>query len=310
MLRPLLTVLVALSLACAGAGTSTRPSPPPRTAASRAYDAKFPDPAAPLDIKVLSSSDRFGVSLVEVTYAGVPGTDPVRATLVRPPAGSKQGPAVLWVHWLGEPATTNRTEFLDEAVELAQQGAASLLVDALWSQPGWYKQRTMDGDAAAFTAQVVSLRRGLDLLAQEPGVDPSKLALVGHDFGAMTGMLASAADGRPRSHVLLALTPRFEQWMFYDSKKRPTDEQAYRQQLAAIDPIDALPALEGATLIQLAQEDFYIPPQQIEVWRKAISGRGELRTYPTSHAMEAAQVRTDRQEWLHRTLGMVPAKSE
>ncbi len=310
MLRPLLSVLVALSLACAGPGTSTRPSPPPRTAASRAYDAKFPDPAAPLDVKVLSSSDRFGVSLVELTYAGVPGTDPVRATLVRPPAGSKQGPAVLWVHWLGEPATTNRTEFLDEAVELAQQGAASLLVDALWSQPGWYKQRTMDGDAAAFTAQVVSLRRGLDLLAQEQGVDPSKLALVGHDFGAMTGMLASAADGRPRSHVLLALTPRFEQWMFYDSKKRPTDEQAYRQQLAAIDPIDALPALEGATLIQLAQEDFYIPPQQIDVWRKAISGRGELRTYPTSHAMEAAQVRTDRQEWLHRTLGMVPAKSE
>ncbi|MGZ3445560.1 MAG: alpha/beta hydrolase family protein [Myxococcaceae bacterium] len=308
MLRPVLTVLVALSLGCAGA--SSRPSPPPRSAASRAYDAKFPDPATPLDVKVLSTSDRSGASLVELTYAGATGTDPVRATLVRPPTGSKRGPAVLWVHWLGEPATTNRTEFLDEAVELAQQGAVSLLVDALWSQPGWYKQRTMDADVAGFTAQVVSLRRGLDLLAQEPGVDPSKLALVGHDFGGMTGMLASAADGRPRSHVLLALTPRFEQWMFYDPKKRPTDEQAYRQQLAAIDPIDALAALEGATLIQLAQEDFYVPPQQIEVWRKAISGRGELRTYATSHAMEAAQVRTDRQEWLHRTLGMAPVKSE
>ncbi|MGZ6077770.1 MAG: alpha/beta hydrolase family protein [Myxococcaceae bacterium] len=308
MLRPVLTVLVALSLGCAGA--SSRPSPPPRSAASRAYDAKFPDPATPLDVKVLSTSDRSGASLVELTYAGATGTNPVRATLVRPPTGSKRGPAVLWVHWLGEPATTNRTEFLDEAVELAQQGAVSLLVDALWSQPGWYKQRTMDADVAGFTAQVVSLRRGLDLLAQEPGVDPSKLALVGHDFGGMTGMLASAADGRPRSHVLLALTPRFEQWMFYDPKKRPTDEQAYRQQLAGIAPIDALPALEGATLIQLAQEDFYVPPQQIEVWRKAISGRGELRTYATSHAMEAAQVRTDRQEWLHRTLGMVPAKSE
>ena len=310
MLRPLPMALVALSLACAGASTSTRPSPPPRSAASRAYDAKFPDPATPLDVKVLSTSDRSGATLVELTFAGAPGTDPVRATLVRPPSGSKRGPAVLWVHWLGEPATTNRTEFLDEAVELAQQGALSLLVDALWSQPGWYKQRTVDGDPAAFTAQVVSLRRGLDLLAQEPGTDPSRLAVVGHDFGGMTGMLASAADGRPRSHVLLALTPRFEQWMFYDPKKRPTDEQAYRQQLAGIDPIDALPALEGATLIQLAQEDFYVPSQEIEVWRKAISGRGELRTYATSHAMEAAQVRTDRQEWLHRTLGMVPAKSE
>jgi len=304
MLRSLPTVLVALSLGCASTGTSTRPSPPPRSEASRAYDAKFPDPGTPLGIQILSTSNRSGASLVELTYAGASGADPVRATLVRPPGGSQRGPAVLWVHWLGESATTNRTEFLDEAVELAQQGAVSLLVDTLWSQPGWYKQRTMDTDVAAFTAQVVSLRRGLDLLSQEPGVDPAKLAVVGHDFGGMTGMLASAADGRPRSHLLLALTPRFEQWMFYDSKKRPTDEKGYRTQLAAIDPIDALPALQGETLIQLAQEDFYVPPDQIEIWRKAISGRGELRTYPTSHAMEAAQVRTDREEWLHRTLGM------
>ena len=308
MLRPLPTALVALSLGCAS--TSTRPSPPPRSEASRAYDAKFPDPGTPLGIQILSTSNRSGASLVELTYAGATGADPVRATLVRPPGGSQRGPAVLWVHWLGEPATTNRTEFLDEAVELARQGAVSLLVDTLWSQPGWYEHRTMDSDATAFTAQVVSLRRGLDLLAQEPGVDPAKLAVVGHDFGGMTGMLASAADGRPRSHVLLALTSRFEQWMFYDPKKRPTEEQAYRTQLAAIDPIDALPALEGATLIQLAQEDFYVPPAQIEIWRKAISGRGELRTYPTSHAMEAAEVRTDREEWLRRTLGMARPKLE
>jgi len=180
----------------------------------------------------------------------------------------------------------------------------SLLVDALWSQPDWYKRRTMDEDPAAFSAQIVSLRRGLELLSREPGADPGKLAVVGHDFGAMTGMLASAADGRPRCHVLLALTPRFEHWMFYDRKKRPTNEQDYRGRLAAMDPIDALPALEGPLLIQLAQEDFYVPAEQIEVWRKAIGGRGELRTYATSHAMEAPEVRKDREEFLRRTLGL------
>jgi dienelactone hydrolase len=310
MLRTFPTALLALALACASGSTSTRPATPPRSEASRAYDAKFPDPGTPLEMKVLSTSDRSGVSVVELTYAGASGRAPVQATLVRPPAGSKRGPAVLWVHWLGEPATTNRTEFVAEAVELAQQGAVSLLVEALWSQPNWYKQRTMDEDPAAFTAQVISLRRGLDLLTQEPGVDPARLAVVGHDFGGMTGMLAAAADGRPRSQVLLAMTPRFEQWMFYDPRKRPTDEQAYRQQLAAIAPIDALPALEGATLIQLANEDFYVPPKEIEIWRKALAGRGELRTYATSHAMEAPQVRKDRQEWLQRTLGLPATKPD
>jgi pimeloyl-ACP methyl ester carboxylesterase len=137
-------------------------------------------------------------------------------------------------------------------------------------------------------------------------VDPGKLAVVGHDFGGMTGMLASAADGRPRIHVLLALAPRFEQWMFYDPKKRPTDEQDYRRRLAAMDPIDALPAIDGPLLVQLAQQDFYVPGEQIEVWRKAIGGRGELRTYATSHAMEAPQVRKDREDMLRRTLGLAP----
>ena len=306
MLRSLLAALVVVLVAgCASTGgQQARPAAPPRPEASRAYDARFPDPGTPLNVQVLSTSDRAGAQLVELTYAGAPGTAPVRATLVRPPAGAPRGPAVLWVHWLGEPGTTNRTEFLDEAVPLGQRGVTSLLVDALWSQPDWYRKRTMDDDPAAFTAQVVSLRRGLALLTQEPTVDPGKLAVVGHDFGGMTGLLAAAADGRPRCHVLIALTPRFEHWMFYDPKKRPTDEQDYRRKLAALDPIDALPAVEGPMLVQLAQEDFYVPAQQIESWREALRGKGELRAYATSHAMDAPQVKADRDEFLQKTLGL------
>lgn len=306
MLRSLLSsLLLCLAAGCASTGgQGSRPATPPRPEASRAYDARFPDPGTPLDVQVLSSADRAGTHVVELTYAGAPGKAPVRATRVRPPEGTPRGPAVLWVHWLGEPATTNRTEFLDEAVQLGQRGVVSLLVDALWSEPDWYRKRTMDEDPAAFTAQVVSLRRGLDLLAQESGVDPGKLAVVGHDFGGMTGLLAAAADGRPRCHVLLALTPRFEHWMFYDPKKRPTDEQDYRRKLAALDPIDALPAVEGPILVQMAKEDFYVPPDQIEAWREALRGKGELRTYATSHGMEGAQVVADRQEFLRKVLGI------
>ena len=298
----LLVLLVAGCASTGGQGAS--PAAPPRPEASRAYDARFPDPGTPLDVQVQSTADRAGTQVVQLTYAGAPGIAPVQGTLIRPPPGAPRGPAVLWVHWLGEPGTTNRSEFLDEAVKLGQQGVTSLLVDTLWSQKDWYRQRTMDEDAAAFTAQVVSLRRGLALLGQEPGVDPGKLAVVGHDFGGMTGLLAAAADGRPRCHVLLALTPRFENWMFYDPKKRPTDEKDYRQKLAALDPIDALPAVEGPILVQLAKEDFYVPADQIEAWREAMRGKGEVRTYATSHGMEAPQVRADRDEFLRKTLGL------
>src|SRR5215470_2604916 len=305
----LAALLVFLVSGCASTGgQGERPAAPPRPEASRAYDARFPDPGTPLDVQVLSTTDSGGTKLVELTYAGAPGAAPVRGTLVRPPEGSPRGPAVLWVHWLGEPGTTNRSEFLDEAVRLGQRGVTSLLVDTLWSQKDWYRQRTMDEDAAAFTAQVVSLRRGLALLGQEPGVDPGKLAVVGHDFGGRTGLLAVAAAGRPRCHVLLALTPRFENWMFYDPKKRPTDEKDYRLKLATLDPIDALPAVEGPILVQLAKEDFYVPADQIERWREAMRGKGEVKTYATSHGMEAPQVLADREEFLHRVLGIGSGK--
>jgi dienelactone hydrolase len=305
MTRSHAVALLVLVAGCASTGGQGKaPVAPPRPEASRAYDARFPDPGTPLDVQVLSTSDRAGGQLVELTYAGAPGTPPVRGTLVRPPAGTPRGPAVLWVHWLGEPGTTNRTEFLDEAVQLGQRGVTSLLVDALWSQKDWYRQRAMDDDPAAFTSQVISLRRGLDLLGQEPGVDPAKLAVVGHDFGGMTGLLAVAADGRPRCQVLLALTPRFESWMFYDPNKHPTDEQDYRRKLAALDPIDALPAVEGAILVQLAKEDFYVPPVQLEAWHEALRGKGELRTYATGHGMDAPQVKADRDEFLQKALGL------
>ncbi len=151
----------------------------------------------------------------------------------------------------------------------------------------------MDEDPAAFTAQVVDAPSGARApRAASPTWTPRGWRLVGHDFGAMTGMLAGAADGRPRSYVLLALTPRVRALDVLRLKsKRPTDEAAYRQQLALLDPIDALPALEGPTLIQLAEKDFYVPPEQIETWREALAGQGELRTYPTGHAWKAPAVR-------------------
>jgi dienelactone hydrolase len=289
------------SLLLLGCATTSGPA---RSPASAAYDARFPDPGGSLGIKAGATSERGAATLTELTYLGAPGTELVQATLVRPSHAEGRSAGILFVHWLGEPVTTNRTEFLEEAVQLAQEGAVSLLVDALWSQADWYKRRTMDEDPAAFTAQVVSLRRGLDLLSQDTGVDSERLAVVGHDFGGMTGLLAVAADGRPRSAVLLALTPRFENWMFYLPDKHPSEESSYRARMRLLDPIDALPALRGELLMQLADEDFYVPAEQIEAWKKAIAGRGKLRTYPTGHSMDAPAVKQDRLEWLRRRLSL------
>ena len=118
------------------------------------------------------------VTLRDITFAGAPGAEPVHAYLVAPPG---KGPfaGALFVHWLGEPKTTNRTQFLQEAVELAGRGTVSLLVDAMWAKPKWFRTRTCEKDFEAAIRQVVELRRALDLLIAQPGVEPTSVAVSG-----------------------------------------------------------------------------------------------------------------------------------
>ncbi len=163
------------------------------------------DKSAPLDIREVGVEQRGDVTVRDITFVGV--KDPIKAYLVAP---AKPGPhaAILYVHWFGNPETTNRTQFLNEAVALADRGVVSLLVDTMWAQRGWWKSRKPETDLAGGVGQVVELRRALDLLLAQPGVDPARLAMVAHDFGAMFGAVAGAADQRPNAYVLLAPTPR------------------------------------------------------------------------------------------------------
>ncbi len=78
-----------------------------------------------------------------------PGAPTLNALVIAPAGSLKKAPAVLWVHWLGETATTNHTEFETDAVALAGKGVVSMLVDMPWSQKDWFNSlRTTGGDYA------------------------------------------------------------------------------------------------------------------------------------------------------------------
>jgi hypothetical protein len=98
------------------------------------------DPAVDLKVEEAGVEKQGTVSVHDIRFAPVPGADPVKAYVVVP-EGKGPFAGVLWVHWLGEPATTNRTQFLKEAVELAPKGMVSLLVEGMWSAPDWYGKR-------------------------------------------------------------------------------------------------------------------------------------------------------------------------
>src|SRR5437867_3295880 len=85
------------------------------------------DRSAPLDLTADAVVQRGNASVKTVSFSGRGPKDRVTGTLIVPGTPGPH-PAVLYVHWLGEAATTNRTEFQKEALGLSRFGVTSLLI--------------------------------------------------------------------------------------------------------------------------------------------------------------------------------------
>jgi cephalosporin-C deacetylase-like acetyl esterase len=227
------------------------------------------------------------------------GSTPMNAVVITPAGSLKKAPAVLWVHWLGEVATTNHTEFETDALDLAKHGVVSVLVDMPWSQKGWFNSvRTTDSDYADTIAEVIALRRTLDCIVAMPGVDQSRIAYVGHDFGAMVGALLLAVDNRPSYAVLMAPTLSF--WEWYLLGMQPTDRAAYVARMSVFDlPGWLAKGKQKATLLQVGQLDEYVSQATGIAIRNAIPEHGRtLRAFKLDHALDDETTHEDRLTWL------------
>jgi len=268
-----------------------------------AYDA-----AAPLGVRIAGSRIVGAATVQDITFIARPDRPAQRlaAYIVTPARPGPAMAAVLWVHWLGEPATTNRTEFLDEAAALADRGVVSVLIDAMWSAPRWYRNRVLEDDYAASIGQVVALRRSLDLLLAQPGVDRTRVALVGHDYGAMYGAIVAGVDGRAKTHVLVAATASLLDWaFFYD--KQPLSMAAYRREHEALSLCDHLATAEKVSFFfQFAEKDRFVPLARAQALFEAPTGVKQMSVYGgAGHEMTAPTgIRADRTAWLVKELGL------
>jgi dienelactone hydrolase len=222
---------------------------------------------------------------------------PVSAYLVEP-SGQGPFPAILWVHWLGDTdAQSNRSEFLSEATALASQGVVSLLITEIWT-PTWWKARDPALDYADSVRKVIILRRSLDILGARPRVDPARIAYVGHDFGAMYGVLLAAADRRVKASVLIAFTTHFASWL----PKEPADVAA---EMSGLDPVLQIGAVSPIpSFLQFAGRDEYVPASEAARLASEAGASSRSTVYPSQiHAMTAAAVAADRDAFLAERLG-------
>lgn len=261
------------------------------------------DRAAPLGLTEASSVPRGKTAVQEVIFAGRGPKDRVTATLVLG-EGAGPHPAVLYVHWLGDPPTSNRTEFLKEAAGLSRFGVTSLLIDAMWSAPGWFGKGRFEDDFDASVKQVVEIRKALDVLMAQPGVDPKRVAFVGHDFGAMYGVLAGAADRRPKTYVLMAATATFSEWYLL-RKAQPKDKAAYVKQMEPLDPVKWIGKLAPApVMLQFAQTDEFVPKEKARQLIDATPAPKLARFYTAKHGLGTSEDVNERFRWLSKELSL------
>ena len=233
------------------------------------------------------------------------GVDPPLVAYRVTPDGTSgpPGPALLAWHWFDTQADdSDRTQFLDEAVELAGLGVTTLLPQGRF--PWASAPSGAAADVAAIEAEVARIHAGLDVLRASPGVDASRLALVGHDFGGMLAAVAAPDVPDLRALVIIAATPRWGDW-FLPFWPIPDDRLDYLRALRPLDPIERIGAVhDAAVLFQFGRRDFFIAPMTGLEFRAAAPEGAGLLPYDDEHGMRDPAIRSDRIAFLRRTLAL------
>ena len=178
-----------------------------------------------LDVKTAPSN----VTVRQLTYAQLDGTRNAATLVTAAAAASPPRPAILYLHWYEPPRpTSNRTEFLPEAIELADAGPISLLVihrdERNCFRPREPPVTIFHGDTKTFAAP--------RLLLAHPCVDKSRVAIVGHDF-------AHVGHWRPRpipGHAfVLGGTRSFLEWYHLHAEQSRGPRDAFGARLAPLE---------------------------------------------------------------------------
>lgn len=266
------------------------------------------DRRAPIDLKTARTERGEGATVSEFSYAS-PRGGRVPATLVVPGA---KGPfaAILFGHWMmpGSPLR-NRGEFLEEALVLARSGVVSLMIDAPYVRPGFVTDDDpfSPQDGLVAQQQVIDFRRGVDILAARPDVDPARIAYVGHSFDAKVGTILAAVEKRIGSFVLMAGALAGEEYVLESAepnilelRKKYGDERIreHFRKNPWDDPIHFMPhSAPAAVFLQYGRKDAPIPEAMARRNFERFAQSKKLAFYDAGHELNA-EARRDRAEWL------------
>jgi dienelactone hydrolase len=241
--------------------------------------------------------------VVESVRVPVPGQHAALAYLVKPAGalGPRSHAGILFLHWLGQ-IHGNRTEFLPEAIGLARQGAVSLLPQGTF--PWKIAPTGTRQDVTAIKQQLAAFQACLTWLMARQYIDQSRVAVVGHDYGAMYGALL--ADANPQVHAAVLATPDatwghwfVKYWLGYTGQRAAR----YDALFTSLQPVRHVSRLGHRELFQWAGRDIYVSASVRKQFSRH-APEAEVDLYPgADHQLDTA-AETARDAFLKHELGL------
>jgi len=159
------------------------------------------DTSEPLGFKERDEERHKGVTVYDVEYQS--SGYAVLSWLVMPD-GQGLFPAVLYAH--DHTNTRGRDWFLEDAIALAREGYAGLLITGPDTREPFLPLGTASAqaDLKGTLLYARDLRRGLDLLETLPEIDATRIGFVGYRWGAWAGANLSSVEDRIDAYVLMS----------------------------------------------------------------------------------------------------------
>jgi dienelactone hydrolase len=136
----------------------------------------------------------------------------------------------------------------------------------------------------AIVADVVAVRRALDVLAADERVDPERLGLVGWSFGGRIGALVAGIDERVRATTLMSAgaAPVSEYVAAAPTDLRDDVEEV----LTPIDPLTRIGEAQGAVFLQAGRSDSVVPASALQALADAAPDDSRITWYDAEHQLD------------------------
>lgn len=231
----------------------------------------------------------------------------VTAYLIEPASDSPL-PAAIYLHPSGSGSTTQ----IDEARRLAGQGYVVMLVDSPKVRPDAWRisedHAIPNHNRDIYRQQVIDVRRGIDLLAQQPYVDATDLSIIGKNLGGGFAGILSGVEDRVGTFVIQAAIP--ELGKFWPNMAHPTADavreqvgqerlEEYALETAVTDALNYVDLrADKRVLYQWGEHDDWLTPEQAHEMVTRTTGEVTSIWYDDGHDLMSPAVVRDYVRWL------------